>query len=138
MDAMTLVNLNLAFQVVLAIAIGYAAFLATRKQLDRHCKVMRFAIAGQILSIAAVMLPNLVRLVDVLPISTGNGILMWGHHALGLLVVGLWIYINLVMTGKITVKGRLIGVMRLALVSWLVSLALGVYIFSLLWQWPWA
>ncbi len=138
MDAMTLVNLNLGFQLVLAAAIGYAAFLATRKQLDRHCRVMRFAIAGQILSIAVVMLPNLIRLVDALPVNTGNGLLMWGHHSLGLLVVGLWIYINLVMTGKITAKGRLIGIMRLALVSWLASLILGIYIFSLLWPWPWA
>ena len=136
MDTATLINLNLAFQMIMAIAIVYAGFLARRRQLDRHCRVMRFAIAGQILSIAAVMLPQLIGLVDVLPIDTGNGLLMWGHHSLGLLVVGLWVYINLVMTGKITVKGRLIGVMRLALVSWMVSLALGIYLFSL--RWPWA
>ena len=138
MDSATLVNLNLAFQLILAGAIAYAVFLATRKQLDRHCRVMRFAIAGQILSIAVVMLPKLIGLVDALPISTSNGILMWGHHSLGLLVVGLWIYINLVMTGKITTKGRLIWVMRLALVTWMASLALGIYMFSLLWPWPWA
>jgi len=42
------------------------------------------------------------------------------------------------MTGKVTTKGRLIWVMRLALAAWMVSLALGIYMFSLLWPWPWA
>jgi hypothetical protein len=53
-------------------------------------------------------------------------------------VVGLWIFINLAVSGRVTVKGRLRGAMRLALVAWLASLALGVHVFSQLWPWPWA
>jgi hypothetical protein len=138
MDTATLVSLNLAFQVILAGALAYAAVLARKRQLDKHCRVVRFTLIGQVLSIAVVMLPQLIGLVNVLPISTPNGLLMWGHHAVGLVVVGLWVYINLAVTGKITVKGRLLGVMRVALVAWLTSLVVGVYVYSLLWPWPWA
>jgi len=138
MDTATLVALNLAFQVALAIPILYAAILARRRQLDKHCRVMRFAIFGQILSIAVVMLPQLIGLVDVLPVDTGNGLFMWVHHTSGLLVIGLWIFVNLAVTGKIKVKGRLLGVMRLALVAWAAALVMGIYMYRLLWPWPWA
>jgi hypothetical protein len=137
-DIATLVAINLYFQVALAVPILWAAVLARKRQLDKHCRIMRFAIFGQILSIAIVMLPQLIGLVDILPVSTSNGVFMWVHHVSGLLVVGLWIFVNLAVTGKITVKGRLLGPMRLALISWVVALGMGIYMYRLLWPWPWA
>jgi len=83
------------------------------------------------------MLPALIGLVDTLPFDTGYGILMWGHHFLGLVVIGLWIFINLGVSGKITITGRLRGVMWLALSTWAISLAMGLFLYSRLWPWPW-
>lgn len=136
MDIATLVAINLYFQVALAIPIIWAAVLAKKRQLDKHCRIMRFAIFGQILSIATVMLPQLIGLVD--QVNTGSVVFMWVHHTTGLLVVGLWIFVNLAVTGKIKVKGRLLGPMRLALVAWAAALGMGIYMYRLLWPWPWA
>jgi hypothetical protein len=137
MDTESLVNFNLGLQVILVLAIAYSGILAKRRWLDQHCRVMRFAIAGQILSIAIVMLPQLLGLVEVLPIGTVDGKIMWTHHFLGVMVIGLWVYVNLVVSGKIAFKGRLLWVMRIAAVSYFASFFMGLYIFNQLWSWPW-
>ena len=133
-----LINLNLIIQLTLVVIVFYAAYLAKKGWMERHCSVMRIAVIVQILSIAVVMLPKMVGYVGNLQATSSLSIEMWVHHLAGLAVVGLWVFMNLAMTGRIKIKGRLRPYMRLALIFWLVSLGLGIHIYASVWGWPWA
>ncbi len=54
MDARTLVQINLIVQILLLIALAYAGYLARKKQLTRHCLVMRITGGVQIAATLAV------------------------------------------------------------------------------------
>jgi len=63
-DLRTLISLNLAVQLLLAIALAASLGLAKRRMLKRHCAVMRLAMPVQLLAILAVMLPAMVDIRD--------------------------------------------------------------------------
>ena len=132
-----LIDINIIVQLALAILIFYAAYLARKVWLERHCTVMRIAIIVQILSIAVVLLPKMVGYVRDLQASSSLSIEMWIHHLLGLSVVGLWIFMNLAMTGRIKIKSRLRRYMRLPFTLWIISLGMGIHIYAQVWGWPW-
>jgi hypothetical protein len=52
---------------------------------------------------------------------------------LGLGVVGLWIYINLVFQGIIKGSGRPVISMRLAFFLWIIVLVMGIYLYLVTW-----
>ena len=133
-----LIKINLFAQLGLAVILVLAAYLARRGRLQNHCAVMRIAVLVQILSIAVVMLPRLLGYVKNLQPTSTLSIEIWIHHLLGLAVVAIWVYVNLVMMGRIKKRGRLRSVMRLAFTLWLVSLGLGIHIYTSIWGWPWA
>jgi hypothetical protein len=83
------------------------------------------------------MLPKMVGYVRDLQASSSLSIEMWIHHLLGLSVVGLWIFMNLAMTGKVKIKSRLRPYMRLAFTLWIISLGMGIHIYAQVWGWPW-
>ena len=87
-----LIDLNMIVQLALVSMIFYAAYLARKGRLERHCTVMRIAIIVQILSIAVVMLPRMVGYVKDLQASSTLSIEMWIHHLLVSLGMGIDIY----------------------------------------------
>ena len=91
---------------------------------------MRIIVPVQILAIVGIMLPAMSGLVD-LPAGSailGSEILI--HHALGLGVVIFWIYINLVFLRYVKPYLKIKPTMRVAAAFWILSLVLGVHIYS--------
>ncbi len=134
LDLQTLVLINLVVQILLMVTIFVAAYLArVKRQLIRHCTIMRIAIPVQIVAIAIVMLPSMLGYIENEPPGLLFSLVIPAHHALGLVVVALWIYVNLAFEGIIKTRWRLVIPMRLAFGSWLVTLILGLYIYLSLW-----
>ena len=125
---------NVILQVLLIVTAGVGFWLARRRRLKRHCLVMRIAVGVQIVLIGALMAPSLSAY-----LSRWNG---WSrftaeiiiHHTLGAIVVLLFIFVNLVMTGVVKYRGRLRPFMWAALVLWLSSLGMGLYLYWFIWR----
>ena len=132
-----LIAINLIVQLALFAALLIAAFLARKGRFTKHCTIMRIAIPVQLLAIFIVMLPEMLGYVKALSPTAFIGIEMWVYHFLGLAVVIIWVYVNLVMMGKIKMKGRLLNIMRLAFGLWLLALVSGIHIYVSIWGWPW-
>lgn len=127
-DVKTLATLNLAVQILLAIIVSGAVYLTKKRELGRHCAFMRALVPAQIIAIAAIMLPSMLGyLTNPPPFNTE----MLVHHALGLLVVVLWIYINLSF-GKPWMPHNLALFMRSAFTLWMVALLLGLHMYLLI------
>ena len=129
LDYQTTVLLNIALQLILAAALCAAVFLAKKKRFQRHCLVLRLAVAAQIIAILALMSPVMGTILEP---GRPNGLFQVEvllHHGLGLVVVLLWIYINLVYLGRL--KARLAPklAMQAAAGLWVVSFILGFHIY---------
>lgn len=134
LDLQTLTLINLVIQILLMVTIFVAAYLArVKRQLIRHCTIMRIAIPVQIVAIAVVMLPSMLGYIENEPPGLLFSLVIPVHHVLGLVVVVLWIYINLAFKGIIKIRWRLVIPMRLAFGAWVVTLISGLYIYLLLW-----
>jgi hypothetical protein len=125
---------NLVLQVALIVAALAAYLLARRRRLNRHCLVMRVSVGVQIVLIAALMAPSLSAYVNHWSGWTWFTTELMVHHVLGVVVVLLFIYFNLALTGVVRSPKRLKPYMRSALVLWLVSLALGIYLYWHIWR----
>ena len=134
MNEKTIIIINLILQCALFVTLLTAGYFARfRHKLKIHCLVMRIAIPVQIASIAAIMLPAMLGY-----IQRGNrtpifNIAMLIHHILGLVVVALWVYINLVFQGIFKGREKLVIPMRLAFFLWIIVLLLGVYLYVVTW-----
>ncbi|MCZ7393171.1 MAG: hypothetical protein ABOK23_09635 [Candidatus Methanoperedens sp.] len=127
-DPKTLATVNLVVQILLLIMVLGAEYLAKKRELMRHCKFMRILVPVQIIAIATVMLPSMLGyLANPPPFSTE----MLVHHALGLSVVVLWIYINLSF-GKPWMPRNLALFMRSAFTLWILALLLGLHMYLLI------
>jgi putative membrane protein len=129
----TLVLINLIVQILLMVAVFVAAYIAkVKRQLIRHCTIMRVAVIVQIVTIVVFMLPPMLGFIrnDVSGLIFRLEVPV--HHVLGLVVVALWIYINIAFKRIIKTRARLVLLMRLAFISWLVTLILGLHIYLLL------
>lgn len=128
-DVKTIAEINLGVQLLLTLTLIGAVYLAKSKKFGNHCKVMRIAVPIQILAILAIMLPSM------------NGYLVHGtpsplfraemlvHHSIGLAIVVLWIYINLIFLGYMRPRFKIRTAMRLALAFWALSLFMGFHMF---------
>lgn len=128
-DIKTIAEINLGIQLLLTLALIGAVYLAKHKKFGNHCKVMRITVPVQILAILAIMLPSM------------NGYLVYGtpsplfraemlaHHSIGLVIVVLWVYINLIFLGYVRPRFRIRTAMRLALSFWALSLVMGLHMF---------
>jgi putative membrane protein len=128
-----LVLTNLVIQLLLIIIVSVAAYLAKKKQLKIHCTLVMVAVPIQIIAIAGIMLPSMLGYVRYGQPESFFNIEIWIHHTLGLVVIALWIYINLVFRRVIKIQRRLVVPMRLALVLWLLVLAMGLHLYVLIW-----
>jgi hypothetical protein len=125
---------NLILQVALIVAAVGALSLATKRKLKRHCLVMRVAVGVQIVLIAALMAPALaarVRIWDGWSWFSAEWVI---HHTLGVIVILLFIFFNLVMTGVVKFRHRLQPYMRAAFVLWVVSLVMGIHLYWYIWR----
>lgn len=125
-DIKTLAMANLAVQVLLLLAVFAAAYLAKKRQLTRHCTIMRILIPVQIMAVAAVMFPSLLSYSE----SVGVNVEMLVHHTIGVLVIALWIYVNLAFGQVISMPRNFRAVMRSAFVLWMVAFVLGLHMYT--------
>ncbi len=129
LDYQTLVASNLILQLILAAALGFDVFLAKKKNYQKHCFVLRLAVTVQIMIILVLMSPAMG---PILAPGRPNGLFQVEvllHHGLGLAVVLLWIYINLVYLGRLKARLALRWVMQAAAGLWVASLILGFHIY---------
>jgi putative membrane protein len=108
-------------------------FLAKKRNLGKHCVVMRVSVLVEIIAIASVMLPSMLGYIEYGQQSKIFNIEILVHHTLGLIVIAIWIYINLVFAGVMRQRGRLAGAMRIALASWILSIIIGLHMYLLIW-----
>jgi hypothetical protein len=129
LDYQTLIASNLVLQLILTAALAFAVSLAKRKNFQKHCFVLRLAVLAQILAILALMSPAMGHILEPgLPnILFQVEVLM--HHSLGLAVVLLWIYINLVSLGRLQARLALKPAMQAAASFWVISIILGFHIY---------
>ena len=120
---------NLALQLILTATLVFAVFLAKKKNYQKHCFVLRLAVTVQIMIILVLMSPAMG---PILAPGRPNGLFQVEvllHHGLGLAVVLLWIYINLVYLGRLKARLALRWVMQAAAGLWVASLILGFHIY---------
>jgi len=124
----TLALMNLAVQLFLILLLNYAAFFAKKRDLNKHCNIIRIAAGIQIVAIVAVMWESLLGyLGNTQDISFNMELLI--HHSLGILLILLWIYINLVVAGIIRSRGDLRNMMKSAYIIWTFTFILGLHIY---------
>ena len=133
-DIKTQAMVNLTIQVLLIMTVSGAVFLVKKRNLGKHCVVMRVAVVLQIIAIAGVMLPSMLGYIENVQQNTIFNIEIYVHHTLGLIVIAIWIYINLVFAGVMRIRGRLATAMRLALVAWTLALVIGIHMYLLIWM----
>lgn len=86
--------------------------------------------SAQILAVLIVMLPAMNSLGKLSSISYLIDAEVLLHHSLGLGVMAIWVYVDLVYLRRLRVRISLKSAMRTATVFWLVSLLLGIHIYS--------
>lgn len=132
-DVKTLATINLLVQLLLIVIVLIAVSQVKKRKPGRHCAIMRSTVPVQVIAIITVMLPSMLGYIrnERPGIFFSTGMLV--HHLLGLAVVVLWIYINLLFMGKVRGKYRLATIMRLALALWVSALLLGLQMYVLIW-----
>ena len=130
-DVKMIAENNLAVQILLTLILIGAVYIVKNKQFARHCEAMWIAVLVQILAIIVVMQPSM------------NGYLAHGaprpffqaemlvHHFIGLAIVVLWVYINLVFLRHLQSKFGIKAIMRIAMALWMLSLVIGIHMFLL-------
>lgn len=132
-DVKTLALINLFVQLLLIVAVFIAVSQVKKRNPGRHCAIMRGAVPVQVIAIITVMLPSMLGYIRNEQPGIFFSTEMLVHHLLGLAVVVLWIYINLLFMGKVKGKFRLATIMRLALALWVSALLLGLHMYVLIW-----
>ena len=128
-DVRLLAELDLIVQLILGVVLLVAFRLALARDFKKHCALMRFAVPVQILAILGVMLPSMYGYSHNSSTDPLLDFEILIHHTLGLMVVALWIYINLIFMNILKPKVRLKIMMRLALGCWAASMVLGLYLY---------
>ncbi|MBI2859554.1 MAG: hypothetical protein HYX90_10790 [Chloroflexi bacterium] len=134
LDPETAAQINLGLQIALtATVLGAVYAVRFRYKVNAHCAILRVSVAIQLVVIAAFMWQSLVgyvRLGGLGPFLTAETLV---HHSLGLGVIVIWAWANLVMLGVLKHQGRLVLPMRIAFAMWMLSLALGVHVYLRIW-----
>lgn len=125
----TLALINLSVQLFLILLLNYAAFLAKKRDLHKHCTIIRIASGIQIAAIVAVMWESMLGYLrnDAQDILFNMELLI--HHSLGILLIILWVYINLVFSMIIRSRANLRDIMKLAYIVWTFTFILGLHIY---------
>ncbi|MBI4285490.1 MAG: hypothetical protein HY670_06275 [Chloroflexi bacterium] len=129
MDVRMLATVNLVVQALLLVTVIVAIVLAKKRQLVRHCNVVRAAIGLQILLIAVIMTPAMLGYIAS---AAPFNLEVFIHHSLGVIVVLMWIYFNLVVTGVVKMRHRLVWPMRTAFLLWVIAFFLGLRLYLMI------
>ncbi len=133
-DVESIALANFAVQCALIILVLAAVFLAKRRRsLRKHCTLMRVAVPVQVVAVLGVMLPSLMGYLENEQPGSVFTAEMLLHHGLGLVVIILWVYINLVSIGVIKTRRGFRLAMRSALALWLLTFGIGLHMFFLIW-----
>ncbi|MDD5474310.1 MAG: hypothetical protein PHU34_09225 [Candidatus Methanoperedens sp.] len=132
-DIKTLALANLVIQTLLVIMVSGASYLAKKRDLKRHCAIIRIAVPIQIIAVAAVMLPSMLGYIRIVSPAGFFNIEMLLHHTLGLSVIAVWIYINMVSGKLIRMPRNFAAVMRLAFILWILAFFLGLHLYVTIW-----
>ena len=126
---------NLVAQVVLMVALLVGSLLAWRGRLRQHCWIMRAAIVAQLLLIGVIMAPQIGRYYKHWSGFSRFTTELVVHHTFGAIALLLAIYVNLAFVGVVFKRPRRFAwVMRATLLTWAVSLGLGIHLFWYLWR----
>ncbi len=125
----TLALINLSVQLFLILLLNYATFLAKKRDLHKHCNIIRIAAGIQIAAIVAVMWESMIGYLGNDSWTTLFNMELLIHHSLGILVILLWVYINLVYGRFIRSRGNFRQIMKLAYVVWMFTFILGLHIY---------
>ncbi len=127
LDVKTLATLNLVIQIVLMIVLFFAALWAKKGDVNKHCNILKIAVLLQLAAIFIFMLPSFPGYI----VSNGSilDLVKIFHHILGSVLVGLWIYVNLVYSGFIMWPENFRSIMRIAFTLWILAFFIGAYIF---------
>ncbi len=128
-DIRTLAMVNIVVQLVLIVLVFGAVYLARRGRVARHCAIQRGTVTIQIIAILSIMLPSLLGFIQSVPSIPLFYPELLIHHSLGLILVGMWIYINLEVKRIIRPFIKRRTAMRFALGVWLIAIALGLNIY---------
>jgi uncharacterized membrane protein YozB (DUF420 family) len=109
------------------ILLSFAAFKAKKGDINTHCNGLKIAVLLQLAAIFIFMLPSFPGY--VVSKSSMLDLVKIFHHVLGSVLVGLWIYVNLVYSGFIRWPGNFRYIMRIALALWVLAFFIGVYIY---------
>jgi len=121
--------INFSVQFFLILLLNYATFLAKKKDLHKHCTIIRTAAGIQIVAIAAIMWESMVGYLGSDAMDTSFNMELLIHHSLGILLIFLWVYINLVYGRFIRSRGNFRNSMKLAYIVWMVAFILGLHIY---------
>ncbi len=91
--------------------------------------IQRGTLLAQIIAILAFMLPSLLGFIQNVPSLPLFYPEVLVHHSFGLILVGVWAYVNLDVSRRIKQLIRRKTAMRVALGVWLVTIALGLHIY---------
>lgn len=127
LNVKTLAAINLVIQFVLMIVLFFAAFRAKKGDVNKHCNYIKIAVLLQLAAIFIFMLPSFPGY-KVSNASMFDLVIIF-HHVLGLVLIGLWIYVNLVYSKYIRWPGNFRYIMRIAFALWIVAFFIGAYIF---------
>jgi putative membrane protein len=121
-------QINFAIQTALMLGLGYSYYLSSRKKMKLHCLVLRVLTGVLFFSILVVMTPVLLNiepenLLDIRVIETML------HHTLGLVVLIIFVFVNLVSTGVIKYRRRLRDSMRVATYCWVATYVIGLHMY---------
>ena len=128
-DPNLVVVMNIILQIILTVVLAFAILLARRREFKSHCLMLRLAFAAQILAILLLMSPAMGALLEP---ERGVNLLaleLLLHHALGLAVIPLFIYINLVYERGIHPRLSMKSAMQAAAVMWTASLLMGFHLY---------
>ncbi len=121
--------INLSVQFLLILLLNYATFLAKKRDLHKHCTIIRITAFIQIAAIVAVMWGPMLGYLgnDTQDILFNMELLI--HHSLGILLITLFIYINFVFLKITRSRGNLRNIMKAAYIIWTFTFILGLHIY---------
>lgn len=136
-DIRTFALLHLIVQFLIIITVSLGVYLFRKKRILNHCKIMPVALAVQVVTVIAVMLPSMSRYTGSIIPNLLFNIELWVHHLVGLVVILLGGYIYLGFRQKIKFPVNRTKLMKLTYLLWVLTFIIGLHLYLMLWRGTW-